>query len=102
MTHDEMIAVIQAHKDGKVIQARSNLRNTDWIDIKYEPIFNFNSNDYRPKPEPKEYWLVPYTYKNGLEVFYYCPKSVGAVGAGTGFDLSGTIHVVTVEELTND
>jgi hypothetical protein len=104
MTHDEMIEVIQAHKDGKVIQCRlKNATNAAFKDRYVKHAFmDFATHVYRPKPEPKEYWLVPYTYKKGLEVFYYCPMSVGAVGAGTGFDLSGTIHVVTIEELTND
>jgi hypothetical protein len=104
MTHDEMIEVIQAHKDGKVIQFKRNCGVCDWTSLAKvkSPHWNFSAVKYRVKPEPKEYWLVPYTYKKGLEVFYYCPKSVGAVGAGTGFDLSGTIHVVTIEELTNE
>jgi hypothetical protein len=97
MTHDEMIAVIQAHKDGKVIQARLGGGGSEWK-RNNAPQWNFLSAEYRVKPMPKEYWLVPYTYKNGLAVFYNCPRSVGSLGAGTGFDLSGTIHVVTVVE----
>jgi hypothetical protein len=94
MTHDEMIEVIQAHKDGKVIQIRMANGGSEWI-RNDAPQWNFLSAEYRPMPMPmpKEYWLVPYTYKAGLEVFYYPPISVGA---GTGFDLSGAIHVVTV------
>jgi hypothetical protein len=97
MTHDEMIEVIQAHKDGKVIQRRSRgaLSDTFKDRLRTDHTMDFFRNEFRIKPEPKEYWLVPYTYKQGLEVFYYCPMSVWA---GTGFDLSGTIHVVTVVE----
>lgn len=61
MTHDEMIAVIQAHKEGKQIQSR---RGDWWIDI-FEPSWDFSKYDYRIKPEPpkpREWWIV------------FCPK----------------------------
>jgi hypothetical protein len=95
MTHDEMIEVIQAHKDGKVIQRRLRVAlNAEFTDRTLtNPYMDFAAFEYRVKPEPIEYWLVPYTYKAGLEVFYFHPVSVGA---GTGFDLSNVIHVVTV------
>ena len=48
MTHDQMIAVIQAHKEGKTVQARLRGR---WVDLEC-PSWNFNANDYRVKPEP--------------------------------------------------
>jgi hypothetical protein len=64
MTHDEMIEVIQAHKDGKVIQlcdCRSN-----WIDMPRTPDWNFNAVDYRVKPDPKKY-RVPVIFNDGKD-----------------------------------
>jgi len=53
MTHDEMIAVIQAHKDGKGIEARMidcgdtwGLQNNDVFK------FDFSNVEYRIKPYP--------------------------------------------------
>lgn len=50
MTHDEMIAVIQAHKDGKKIQA-ANLHRTCWAD-EPNPSWNFQFYRYREAPTP--------------------------------------------------
>lgn len=50
MTIDEMIAVLQAYKEGKTIE--SKVKTTDiWNPISY-PVWNFMENDYRVKPEP--------------------------------------------------
>lgn len=51
MSHEEMIAVITAHKEGKQIQARQ-IGSTNWVDIE-DPSWNFVSVSYRIKPEPK-------------------------------------------------
>jgi hypothetical protein len=103
MTHDEMIAVIQAHKDGKVIQFRCIRDRGDWMTKKTAPNWNFDAVDYRAKPEPKEYWLVPYKGRSGFTVFENYPLyNNRTTAAGCGIDFSRVIHVVTVEELTND
>lgn len=53
MKHDEMIAVIQAHKEGKKIQVRHKCSSysKDWVDTC--PVFDFHECEYRIKPEPK-------------------------------------------------
>lgn len=57
MTHDEMIAVIQAHKDGKSILFRVIDSNGNWMES--NPSFDFSNYEYRIKPEPpKEWWFV--------------------------------------------
>ena len=60
MTHDEMIEVIAAHRDGKQIQHRAkNQFDHPWSDTASLPVWNFMNNDYRIKPEPltlKECW----------------------------------------------
>lgn len=58
MTHDEMIAVIAAHRDGKKIQfRRRRVRGSTWSKV-IEPVWNFDENDYRTEPEPIEVWVV--------------------------------------------
>jgi hypothetical protein len=62
MTHDEMIAVIAAHRDGKAIQFRTVETECDWRNIE-SPVWDFQSSDYRIKPEPIEYWVNIYPSK---------------------------------------
>ena len=57
MTHDEMIAVIQAHRDGKAIQYRHKC--SEWSPAP-QPNWNFSAYDYRIKPEPLECWVNVY------------------------------------------
>lgn len=51
MTHDEMIAVIQAHKEGKEIQFKGE--SDSWLDVTVAtPNWNFYDRVYRVKPTP--------------------------------------------------
>ena len=59
MTHDEMIAVITAHKEGKTIQFRWR-SEIKWQDTAC-PAWNFGDHDYRVKPEPLEIWVNVYS-----------------------------------------
>lgn len=60
MTDDEILAVVQAHKDGKQIQFRGSLMGY-WANLDgYRPPWNFCEYEYRVKPElckPREWWL---------------------------------------------
>lgn len=59
MTIDEMIAVLQAAKEGKEIQVREAGTNNDWSSLKFMKLsWNFCLNEYRAKPEPKMYWTI--------------------------------------------
>ena len=51
MTHDEMVAVIQAHKRGEKIQCRA-YSEFAWQDID-NPSWDFSCFRYRVAPEPK-------------------------------------------------
>jgi hypothetical protein len=51
MTHDEMIAVIEHHKNGGKVEYMSRAENT-WTLVSGEPLWNFAAHDYRIKPEP--------------------------------------------------
>jgi hypothetical protein len=62
MTHEEMIAVLQAHKDGKKIECRTKWEEC-WKAAPTNPCWNFDLYDYRIKPEPpkpKELWVNEY------------------------------------------
>jgi hypothetical protein len=99
MTHDEMIEVIQAHKDGKVIQGIAKVLGEagEWLDQHHEPAWDFAKNNYRAKPMPKEYWLVPYTDRLGFMVFDSPITPANRITFfGLGLDMCRDIHVVTV------
>lgn len=52
MTHDEMIALIEAHRDGKTIQYRLSPK-AEWRDRHLKSLdFDFSDVEYRIKPEP--------------------------------------------------
>lgn len=58
MTTKEMIAIMMAYEDGKTIQY--NFKGDDperWEDVTCVPLWNWDSTDYRVKPEVK---YVPY------------------------------------------
>lgn len=57
-TLDNMIAVLQAHKEGKQIQMRGQ-HLKEWRDAK---VLNYNWTlyDYRVKPEAREFWVNVY------------------------------------------
>lgn len=58
MTHDEMIAVIQAHKEGKQIQKRAkSFSQNGWYAVSLDG-FNFNLYEYRIKPDPQVIYVV--------------------------------------------
>lgn len=50
MTIDEMIAVLQAAKAGKVVEHKSFCG--------WSPITWFNNYQWRVKPEPREFWIT--------------------------------------------
>ena len=63
-THDEMIVVIQAHKEGKAIQCNSlnNRVESGWLDDA-APCWAFNYLRYRVKPEPVRHTVYVNVYK---------------------------------------
>jgi hypothetical protein len=64
MTSDEMVAVIQANKAGKKIQAKAHCGEKDyelgWVDVC--PNWDFYRCDFRVKPEPRELWVLKSSY----------------------------------------
>jgi hypothetical protein len=62
MTHDEMIAVIQAHKEGKELQWQPSKDSefNKWQECGV-PVWDFRNCKYRVKPappKPHEFWLL--------------------------------------------
>jgi hypothetical protein len=67
MTHDEMIAVIQAHKEGKKLECKCKaIVHDGWVSAPV-PLFDFHRFDYRVKPEPRvvEGWTKECFSRNG-------------------------------------
>ena len=60
MTLDEMFAVLQAAKEGKMIQ-RQHKAFLDWCDIA-EPDWDFVHFNFRVKPEPRTIWMNEYSH----------------------------------------
>lgn len=73
MTHDEMIAVIQAHKDGKKIRRRPRGIYI-WSDYAGGG-FDFVSFEYEIKPEPMEIWAKVKEYSGGHREFNFLAHS---------------------------
>jgi len=97
MTHDEMIAVIQAHKDGKTIQHYVN----GWVDKPYEmPSFNFGDYIYRVKPEPRVRYMIfnkdgitdGYAWESFIDVSGRLAR-MNKVGYGNTYYLNGPYHL---------
>lgn len=58
MTHEEMIALIEAHRDGKTIQYRLS-PSSEWQDRHLKILdFYFSDAEYRIKPEPIVAWAI--------------------------------------------
>jgi hypothetical protein len=65
MTHNEMIRVLEAHRDGKPIEARQldhSTRGRHWMPVSADPTcrWMFDHFEYRIKPEPpkpREWWI---------------------------------------------
>lgn len=55
MTHDEMIAVIQHHRDGGKVEYQNS--GDQWCDCG-SPSFDFARVKYRIKPEPRSLWEI--------------------------------------------
>lgn len=61
MTHDEMIAIIKAHKDGKTIEIKRLGHSFDqWFIRNWsQPNFDFSTYEYRVKKEPVVVYVNP-------------------------------------------
>jgi hypothetical protein len=53
MSDDEILAVVQAYKEGKKIQVCSPIEGAKWHDCE-RPMWAFDNLDYRVAPEPRK------------------------------------------------
>ena len=85
MTHDEMIAVLIAQKDGKAIQCalREQVTNPLWIETRPGALLNFQVAIYRIKPEPMVVWLNVYPYGLGATYSNEADAIAGRASTGT-------------------
>lgn len=61
MTHDEIIAVVAAHRDGKDIEAKHHEALVWNLITNGHPRWDFPSYDYRiAPPKPREWWINIY------------------------------------------
>lgn len=56
MSNDEIIAVVQAHKEGKQIEWRELGFQAEhmWMNAGEQPTWDFRHWEYRVKPEPRK------------------------------------------------
>jgi hypothetical protein len=82
MTHDEMIAVIQAHKEGKTIYCKAKFKSVDKWEVSTAPGFNFNAFDYKVRKEPQVIFACPEhaVYAYSEKQFTECCKNMGNDG----------------------
>lgn len=66
MTHDEMITVIEADREGLLLQVRKVKSRSGYEDrwqdrnnSSRQSGFNFRECEYRIKPPPREWWISP-------------------------------------------
>ena len=62
MTDREIVEVVQAHIDGKEIQAGHRPTNSWHELLEANPLWQFNDCDYRVKPEPRSIWVNAYKF----------------------------------------
>ena len=84
MEIQEMIDVLEAYKSGKVIQFKDYMGL--WQTVR-PPQFNFGSNEYRIKPEPRE-WYMRKWEDNVDEVTLHVTRT----SAVTAFPRSNNTH----------
>lgn len=85
MTHDEMIAIIEAHKNGKTIQFSPLIGNRcdSWGNYRKgdTPSWDFSKFKYRIKPREPRRWFMALKKETGLLVWTwnahsYCPVPI--------------------------
>ena len=95
MTNEEIISVVKAHSEGKFIQCRSKIDGS-WHDLLREPVWDFDSYDYRIKPKSS---IRPYTFDELCEAV----KKHGGYIRGKSTNILNHIDYATANNIdTND
>jgi hypothetical protein len=82
MSTDEMIAVLQAHKEGKKVQARGRPGEGDeeWHNV--IPNWDFYRAEFRVKPEPRDFFICFKTCIGDGKTGVYTSKQQGLESIG--------------------
>lgn len=83
MTNQEIIAVIQAYEDGKVVQYEAY--TGEWYSVK-TPEWNFQKWSYRVKPEPEPPKYEPFSFEDDLVGKVVCGIDYEAIISGKSID----------------
>ena len=95
MTHDEMIAVIQAHKEGKQIECTfKDVPSENWGYAGEQPSWAFNTYKYRVKPEP----LVLYLNVHDNDSMSWHSSMAAALSATCRGDKRTAVKMVEADE----
>jgi hypothetical protein len=89
MTDDEIIAVVQSHKDGKKIQVQSgHFHDWETLSDRCEVQWNFGLFNYRVAPEPRKprEWTV----------------AIGEIGLWFENTITNKFEVIRVREVMDD
>ena len=103
MKHTEMIMVIEAHSEGKLIQVTSIYNQPKWVG-KAKGVFNFVHYIYRVKPEPKYKTITPASYLQGSEYIDFSAEYVEIKALEDALELSSGMtmnadHIAIYKEL---
>jgi hypothetical protein len=87
---DRRIAVMQAYRDGKTIEAVCRDASMPWVTMTVQPAWAWNVADYRIAPrKPREFWLCPGREMQTILRAYSCQQ----MSHTTGNPLPGQIYV---------
>jgi len=103
MSDDHIIAVVQAHKEGKKIQGKNRLLSNVWVDLPEQINWDFMEKEYRVAPEPRkprELWLIE--DKSDRTSVFSVPKFAAYPSRQLGCDSNEQIHVREVIEPHRD
>lgn len=79
MTHDEMIEVIAAHRDGKGVEVSERSPTRDNWRVAVKPAWDFSDYKYRVKPEPPTCYanIYPHSTTYGYETKQAADSAAG-------------------------
>lgn len=95
MTVDQMIEVLQAHKNGKQIEYQ-NKNSNSWIECT-NPIWSFSQCNYRIKQEPRHFWVNIYPNQSACSACIHNSQRDADIAAD-----SNRIECIEVVEVVKD
>ena len=96
MTHDEIIEVVQAHRDGAEIEC-SYINRTEEKWGTASPVWNFEHFKYRIKPKPREprvIWVNEYPQGFGRSGIYHQEEDAASMAASSAIAARKFIEVI--------